>query len=105
MERCIRPYPNMSSLFMRQLKAQGLNISPHYFHLRNLSETYSRFTVDDLTIANVVYVDVYDLLSSHVSWLSSQTDENGLKSLSGTSIKNRVINVKNFLGYYDIVVN
>ena len=55
-----------------------------------IKETYD-FAVDDLTIGKVVSVDVYDLLSSYVSWLSSQTDENGLKSLSGTSIKNRVI--------------
>ena len=45
------------------------------------------------------------MLSNYVSWLNNRTDKDGRKLLSNVSIKNRVINVKNFLEYFDIPVN
>jgi integrase len=69
-----------------------------------INENYD-FTVDDLVINKIFSVDIYDLLSSFVTWLSSRTDKDGNKLLSPVSIKNRVINVKNLLEYYDIAIN
>jgi hypothetical protein len=57
-----------------------------------------------ITINKVFTVDIYDLLDSFVSWLIERTNADGSKLLSSVSIKNRVINVKNFLEYYDIVI-
>jgi hypothetical protein len=69
-----------------------------------IKESYS-FSVDELTISKTFSVDIYDLLSNYVSWLNNRTDKDGCKLLSNVSIKNRVINVKNFLEYFDIPVN
>jgi integrase len=69
-----------------------------------IKESYD-FSVDELTINKTFSVDIYDLLSSYVSWLNNRTDKDGSKLLSNVSIKNRVINVKNFLEYFDIPVN
>jgi hypothetical protein len=69
-----------------------------------INENYD-FTVDDLLINKIFTVDIYGLLSSFVTWLSSRTDRDGYKLLSPVSIKNRVINVKNLLEYYDIAIN
>jgi integrase len=69
-----------------------------------INENYD-FTVDDLLINKIFTVDIYDLLSSFVTWLSSRIDRDGYKLLSPVSIKNRVINVKNLLEYYDIAIN
>lgn len=69
-----------------------------------IKENYS-FSVDEITVSKTFSVDVYDLLSNYVSWLNDRTDKDGRKLLSNVSIKNRVINVKNFLEYFDIPVN
>jgi integrase len=69
-----------------------------------IKENYD-FSVDELTINKTFSVDIYDLLSNYVSWLNNRTDKDGSKLLSNVSIKNRVINVKNFLEYFDIPVN
>lgn len=69
-----------------------------------IKENYS-FSVDELTINKVFNVDIYDLLSEYVEWLSRRTDKDGSKLLSSVSIKNRIINVKNFLEYFGIPIN
>jgi integrase len=69
-----------------------------------IKENYS-FSVDELTINKVFNVDIYDLLSDYVSWLSGRTNKDGSKLLSSVSIKNRIINVKNFLEYFGIPIN
>jgi integrase len=69
-----------------------------------IKENYS-FSVDEITVSKTFSVDIYDLLSNYVSWLNNRTDKDGCKLLSNISIKNRVINVKNFLEYFDISVN
>jgi len=63
-----------------------------------IKSNYS-FTIDELTIKKTFVADIYDLLSAYVSYLINRGN------LSNGSIKNRVINVKNFLEYYDIDVN
>ena len=63
-----------------------------------IKSNYS-FTIDELTIKKTFVTDIYDLLSAYVSYLINRGN------LSNGSIKNRVINVKNFLEYYDIDVN
>lgn len=71
---------------------------------RFIKENYD-FSVDELTLKKVFSVDIYDLLSNYVSWLDSRVDNKGSKSLSSISIKNGVVNVKNFLEYCDIPIN
>jgi integrase len=64
------------------------------------------FTVDELTINKLFNFreNIYDLLSSYVSWLSERVDKNGHK-LSASSIKNIVIIVRTFLESFDIDIN
>jgi integrase len=69
-----------------------------------VKENYD-FSIDELTINKTFLADIYDLLSNYVSWLTNRTDMDGNKSLSNVSIKNRVINTKNFLEFYDIAIN
>jgi integrase len=68
-----------------------------------INENYS-FSIDELLISKTFTVDVYDLLSNYVSWLKSRTKEDGSRLLSNVTIKNRVITVKNFLEYFDILI-
>jgi integrase len=63
-----------------------------------IKSNYS-FTIDELTIKKTFVTDIYDLLSSYVTYLINRNN------LSNSSIKNRVINVKNFLEFYDIDIN
>jgi integrase len=72
--------------------------------LRSLKENYS-FSIDELLISKTFTVDVYDLLSSYVAWLKSRTYKEGSRLLQNVTIKNKVINAKNFLEYYDIAIN
>jgi integrase len=69
-----------------------------------IKENYS-FSVDELTINKVFTVDIYDLLSNYVDWLAGRTNKDGFKLLSSVSIKNRIINAKNFLEYFGISIN
>jgi integrase len=69
-----------------------------------IKENY-RFSIDELLINKTFTVDPYDLLSNYVTWLKSRTKEDGSKSLSNVTIKNKVINVKNFLQFYDIPID
>jgi integrase len=69
-----------------------------------IKENYS-FSVDELTINKVFNVDIYDLLSNYVDWLAGRTGKDGSKLLSSVSIKNRIINTKNFLEYFGISIN
>jgi integrase len=69
-----------------------------------IKRNYS-FSIDELLINKTFTVDVYDLLSSYVSWLKSRSKEDGSKLLSNVSIKNKVINAKNFLEFFDIAIN
>jgi integrase len=69
-----------------------------------IKENYG-FSVDELTINKVFTVDIYDLLSNYVDWLSRRTNKDGSKLLSSVSIKNRIINTKNFLEYFGIPIN
>jgi integrase len=69
-----------------------------------IKENYS-FSIDELLISKTFTVDVYDLLSSYVTWLKSRTNKDGSKLLSNVTIKNKVVNTKNFLEYFDIPVN
>ena len=69
-----------------------------------IKENYS-FSLDELTINKVFTVDIYDLLSNYVDWLSRRTNKDGSKLLSSVSIKNRIINTKNFLEYFGIPIN
>jgi integrase len=69
-----------------------------------IKENYN-FSVDELTINKVFNVDIYDLVSDYVSWLSERTNKDGSKLLSSVSIKNRIINTKNFLEYFGISIN
>ena len=39
------------------------------------------FSVDELTINKVFTVDIYDLLSNYVSWLSERTNKDGSSPL------------------------
>jgi integrase len=68
-----------------------------------IKENYS-FSIDELLITKTFTVDPYDLLSNYVSWLSNQSKEDGSK-LKNVTIKNKVINAKNFLEFYDIAIN
>lgn len=69
-----------------------------------IKENYD-FSVDELTVNKVFTVDIYDLLSNYVDWLSRRTNKDGSKLLSSVSIKNRIINTKNFLEYFGIPIN
>jgi integrase len=69
-----------------------------------IKENYN-FSVDELTIQKRFTVDVYDLLNDYVTWLINRTDRGGSKLLSNVSIKNRIVNTKNFLEFYDIPIN
>jgi integrase len=69
-----------------------------------IKENYN-FSVDELTIQKRFTIDVYDLLNDYVTWLISRTSKDGSKLLSNVSIKNRIINTKNFLEFYDIPIN
>jgi integrase len=68
-----------------------------------IKENYS-FSIDEILISKTFTVDIYDLLSNYVSWLKSRTKEDGSRLLSNVSIKNRVITVKNFLEFFDILI-
>lgn len=70
-----------------------------------IKENYS-FSVDELTINKLFNFreNIYELLASYVSWLSSRIDKNGYK-LSPISIKNRIITVRTFLESFDIEIN
>jgi hypothetical protein len=70
-----------------------------------IKENYS-FSVDELTINKLFDFkeNIYELLASYVSWLSSRVDKDGYK-LSPRSIKNRIITVKTFLEYFDVEIN
>jgi integrase len=68
-----------------------------------IKENYS-FSIDELLIRKTFTVDVYDLLSIYVSWLKSKTKDDGSRLLSDVTIKNRVITVKNFLEYFDVLI-
>ena len=70
-----------------------------------IKENYS-FSVDELTINKLFDFkeNIYELLESYVSWLSSRVDKDGYK-LSPRSIKNRIITVKTFLEYFDVEIN
>jgi integrase len=68
-----------------------------------IKQNYS-FSIDELLISKTFTVDIYDLLSSYVSWLKSRTNEDSSKLLSNVTIKNKVITVKNFLEFFDIPI-
>jgi integrase len=68
-----------------------------------IKENHS-FSIDELLLNKTFTVDVYDLLSNYVSWLKSKTKDDGSKLLQPVTIKNRVITVKNFLEFFDILV-
>jgi integrase len=69
-----------------------------------ITKNYS-FSVDELTINKLFNFreNIYDLLSSYVTWLSSRVDKNGHK-LSASSIKNIIMVVRIFLESYDIEI-
>jgi hypothetical protein len=69
-----------------------------------IRENYS-FSINELLISKTFTVDPYDLLSKYVSWLKSRINKDGSKLLSNVSIKNRVVNAKNFLEFFDIAIN
>ncbi len=62
------------------------------------------FTIDDLTLSKMFTVDVYELLSSYVSYLINKTSDDGY-SISSLTIKQRVTTAKNFLEYYDFDIS
>jgi integrase len=57
------------------------------------------FTLDDLLINKVFRVDIYELLSDFVIYLNSTG------SYTNTSIKQRVVTVRNLLEFYDIEIS
>jgi integrase len=62
------------------------------------------FTIDELTLSKMFNVDVYELLSSYVSYLINKTSDDGY-SISSLTIKQRVTTAKNFLEYYDFDIS
>jgi integrase len=89
--------------YVKSIENTNKRTAHEYFdRLRSFEEfikaTYS-FTIDELTIKKTFVTDVYDLLSSYVNYLVNRGN------LSNISIKNRVVNIKNFLEFYDIDIN
>jgi integrase len=70
------------------------------FFERFINEKYN-FSVDELTISKITSVDIYELLSSYVSYLVNQLGD----SISNLTIKQRLVTVKNFLEYWDIEIS
>jgi integrase len=95
--------------YIRSISVTNKRTANEYLGRLFIFETFIKqnydFSVDELTISKTFSVDIYDLLSNYVAWLNNRTDNDGSKLLSNVSIKNRVINVKNFLEYFDIPVN
>jgi len=68
-----------------------------------ISQNYD-FRIDDLTLSKMLNVDVYELLSSYVSYLINKTSDDGY-NISSLTIKQRVTTAKNFLEYYDFDIS
>jgi integrase len=62
------------------------------------------FSIDDLTLSKMFNFDVYELLSSYVSYLINKTSNDGF-SISSLTVKQRVTTAKNFLEYYDFDIS
>jgi len=82
----------------------GIDYLRRLFIFEEFVEENYCFSIDELLISKTFTIDVYDLLSNYVSWLKSRIKEDGSRLLSNVSIKNRVITVKNFLEYFDILI-
>lgn len=89
--------------YIKSIAASNKRTGYEYFGRLCIFEEFIKsnhnFTVDELTIKKTFVTDIYDLLSAYVSYLINRGN------LSNSSIKNRVINVKNFLEFYDIDIN
>ena len=94
---CIQKIPN---------KKTGIEYLGRLLTFETFIEENHNFSVDELTINKLFNFreNIYDLLSSYVSWLSSRVDKNGNK-LSASSIKNIIIIVRTFLESFDIDIN
>jgi hypothetical protein len=68
-----------------------------------ISQNYD-FRIDDLTLSKMLNVDVYELLSSYVSYLINKTSDDGY-NISSLTIKQRVTTAKNFLEYFDFDIS
>lgn len=68
-----------------------------------IAQNYS-FTIDDLALSKMFNVDVYEMLSSYVSYLINKTSDDGY-GISSLTIKQRVTTTKNFLEYYDFDIS
>jgi hypothetical protein len=80
-----------------------------YQYLRRLkdfenycSQTF-HFNIDELTISKIFKVDVYELLSSYVSYLMNRKENKN--KISNSTISQRIITARNFLEYYDIEIS
>lgn len=82
----------------------GIDYLRRLFMFEQFIKENHSFSIDELLLNKTFTVDVYDLLSNYVSWLKSKTKDDGSKLLQPVTIKNRVITVKNFLEFFDILV-
>jgi integrase len=69
----------------------------------NENKNYN-FSVDELTMSKIISVNIYELLSSYVSYLVNRSGEEG-HSISNLTIKQRLVTVRNFLEYWDIEIS
>jgi hypothetical protein len=85
--------------YIRSVSVRNKRTANEYLGRLSAVETFIRddysFSVDELTIQKRFSVDIYDLLSNYVDWLSRRINKDGSKLLSSVSIKNRIINVMN----------
>jgi integrase len=73
-------------------------------HFENFIEENYKFSVDELIENSGNKINIYNLLSSYVSYLINSTSDDG-RSISNLTVKQKVITVKNFLEYHDIEIS
>ncbi|MGI8831791.1 MAG: tyrosine-type recombinase/integrase [Nitrososphaeraceae archaeon] len=86
-------------------KRTGYEYLKRLEHFEKFVKQNYHFNIDELTIDKVFNCqNIYDLLSSYVSYLVNRTNDSG-HNISNLTVKQRLITAKNFLEYYDIEIS